>query len=137
MTTLDDLTKEDILVLSGNIQSSIPLTLYADILKRIADKQVLALVDAQKEALRTTLPYHPFLIKPNKQELEEMFHTKLKTREDILSYARCLQAVSYTHLQSRIPPAAFTLTASPTVSFIKRTSSSVAPPVPKPVLVLM
>ena len=39
--------------------------------------------------------------------------------------------------QLRMPPAAFTRTRSPTVCFIRRTSSAVAPEGPKPVEVLM
>lgn len=39
--------------------------------------------------------------------------------------------------KSRIPPAAFTFTVSLTMLFMSFTSSTVAPPVPKPVEVLM
>lgn len=91
MAKLKVLTKGDILVLSGNIQNSIPQSLYADIMKTLSKKEVMILVDAQKEALRSTLAYHPFLIKPNKQELEEMFHTTLNKQEDVVKHARILQ----------------------------------------------
>jgi len=39
--------------------------------------------------------------------------------------------------KSLIPPAAFTFTSSPTTDFINLTSSTVAPPVPNPVDVLI
>ena len=45
--------------------------------------------------------------------------------------------IAFAIFQSRIPPAAFTATFPSTVSIINLTSSIVAPPVPKPVLVLM
>ena len=37
------------------------------------------------------LPYHPFLIKPNHHELSALFDVDLKTREDVIPYAKKLQ----------------------------------------------
>ena len=50
-------------------------------------------VDARQEALMSTLVYHPFLIKPNHKELAEMFEVELSSREDLLVYAKELQAM--------------------------------------------
>lgn len=41
----------------------------------------------------STLVYHPFLIKPNHKELAEMFEVELSSREDLLVYAKELQAM--------------------------------------------
>ena len=79
---LDRLKKDDILVLSGNVPCSIPQDIYADIMQ-----------DARQEALMSTLVYHPFLIKPNHKELAEMFEVELSSREDLLVYAKELQAM--------------------------------------------
>ena len=37
------------------------------------------------------LKYKPFLIKPNKEELEETFKEKIETKEDIVAHAKKLQ----------------------------------------------
>ena len=37
------------------------------------------------------LKYKPFFIKPNKEELEETFNTKIETKEEIIIYAKKLQ----------------------------------------------
>ena len=37
------------------------------------------------------MKYKPFLIKPNKEELEETFKEKIETNEDIVKYAEKLQ----------------------------------------------
>ena len=90
---LDRLKKDDILVLSGNVPCSIPQDIYADIMQHLQGSGIRGCVDARQEALMSTLVYHPFLIKPNHKELAEMFEVELSSREDLLVYAKELQAM--------------------------------------------
>ena len=90
---LDRLKKDDILVLSGNVPCSIPQDIYADIMQHLQGSGIRECVDARQEALMSTLVYHPFLIKPNHKELAEMFEVELSSREDLLVYAKELQAM--------------------------------------------
>lgn len=91
MTRLETLQSGDALVLAGSIPSSMPATIYMDIMKKLADKGIMIVVDATKELLKNVLPYHPFLIKPNHHELGELFGVKLTTREEVVPYAKKLQ----------------------------------------------
>lgn len=89
---LDALTKEDILVLAGSIPSSMPATIYSDIMERLSGENApLMVVDATKDLLLNVLPYHPFLIKPNHHELGELFGVIITTREEAVPYAKKLQ----------------------------------------------
>ena len=89
---LDALTKEDILVLAGSIPSSMPATIYSDIMERLSGENApLMVVDATKDLLLNVLPYHPFLIKPNHHELGELFGVTITTREEAVPYAKKLQ----------------------------------------------
>ncbi|MBR1442027.1 MAG: 1-phosphofructokinase family hexose kinase [Firmicutes bacterium] len=88
---LDILETGDILVLSGTIPPSLPKTSYADIMERIKDKNIHVVLDTTGDALMNALPYEPFLIKPNKSELEELFGTKIDGIGDTLFYARKLR----------------------------------------------
>ena len=95
---LDSLKKEDILVLAGSIPSSMPATIYSDIMARLCkDDEAngnapLMVVDATKDyLLLNVLPYRPFLIKPNHHELGELFEVKITTREEAVPYAKKLQ----------------------------------------------
>ncbi len=54
-------------------------------------RDVLTVADATGDLLLNVLEYHPFLIKPNNHELGEIFHTELRTREEVIPYARRLQ----------------------------------------------
>lgn len=91
MTILDGLTESDVLILAGSIPASMPETMYMDIMKRLADKNILIAVDATRDLLVNVLQYHPFLVKPNNHELGEIFGVELKTRSEVIPYAKKLQ----------------------------------------------
>ncbi len=88
---LDQLQEGDILVLAGSIPSVMPESMYMDIMKYLEGKNLKIVVDATKDLLLNVLPYHPFLIKPNNYELGEIFGVELKTKEDVIPYAKKLQ----------------------------------------------
>lgn len=70
---LDRLQGGDVLDLSGSIPASLPDDVYQRILARLEGRGILTAVDATGGLLRGTLPYRPFLIKPNNHELGEIF----------------------------------------------------------------
>ena len=88
---LDALKKEDMLVLAGSIPNTLPSDIYERILEHLQGRGIHFVVDATKELLLKVLKYHPFLIKPNNHELGEMFGVTLKTRDEIVTYAKKLQ----------------------------------------------
>ena len=91
MKQLDRLGEGDVLFLSGSIPSSMPDDAYQKIMERLDGRGVQIIVDATKDLLLNVLEYHPFLIKPNNHELGEIFDVELKTREDVIPYAKKLQ----------------------------------------------
>ncbi|MGN0666265.1 MAG: 1-phosphofructokinase [Huintestinicola sp.] len=88
---LEKLSEGDTLILAGSIPSSLPSDIYEQILAKLSEKKIKAVVDATKDLLLNVLKYRPFLVKPNNHELGEMFGVELKTDEDIEKYARKLQ----------------------------------------------
>lgn len=88
---LDKLTTGDFLVLAGSIPASLPNTIYQTILERLQGRGVHFVVDATGELLRGTLPFGPFLIKPNIHELEELFDRRLETEDDVFLCAQALR----------------------------------------------
>ena len=87
MQKIDTISDGDTLILAGSIPNTLPDNIYEIILQRLSRKNVITVVDASKELLLNTLKYHPFLIKPNRQELEEIFHLKIESSADIEKYA--------------------------------------------------
>lgn len=88
---LSILKDEDTLVLAGSIPASLPQDMYEKIMGRLHGKDIRFVVDATGELLRNTLKYHPFLIKPNNDELGELFSAEITTPQDSLKYAAKLQ----------------------------------------------
>ena len=88
---LDQLKEGDTLVLAGSIPSSLPSDVYERILERLDGRGIRFVVDAIKDLLLNVLKYHPFLIKPNKQELGEMFGVTINSDDDTVLYAKKLQ----------------------------------------------
>lgn len=88
---LRKLKENDILVLSGSIPSSIKDDIYEKICHIIQKQKVKIVVDATKNLLLQSLKYKPFLIKPNNEELGEMFNVEIHTKEDAYVYGRKLK----------------------------------------------
>ncbi len=95
---LDDLKADDILVLAGSIPNTMPSSIYMDILQYLSGRGIKIVVDATGELLKKVLPYHPFLVKPNHHELGELFGVELKTKSDIIFYARKLKEQGATNV---------------------------------------
>ena len=88
---LERLAGGDTLILSGSLPPSLPPTVYADILARWSGRGVRFVVDAAGALLTNTLPHRPFLIKPNRSELEELCGQRLDTDDELTRAARALQ----------------------------------------------
>ena len=88
---LENVKPGDTVILSGSIPNTCPSDIYERILKLISKTEdVRVIVDATGELLVKTLKYKPFLIKPNRQELSELFGASVETAEDTEKYARKL-----------------------------------------------
>ena len=91
LNKVDRINDGDTIVIAGNVPNTMPDDVYERILERIKNKKVRIVVDATKKLLLNSLKYKPFLIKPNRQELSEIFETEISTETDIEKYAKELQ----------------------------------------------
>jgi len=90
---LDKITDGDYIVLSGSIPESVPQDIYESILKRLSVKNVNCVIDTGGGLLKNTLGFRPFLIKPNIDELCELFEIKpcvMNFQDDVKPYVRML-----------------------------------------------
>lgn len=88
---LDSLNDGDTLVLAGSIPSSLSDSIYCEIMDYLKDKKLNIVVDATKDLLVNVLKYKPFLVKPNNHEIGEIFGVELKTRSEVVPYAKRMQ----------------------------------------------
>lgn len=78
-------------MLAGSIPPTVPQSMYKDIMMFLAGRNLRIAVDATKDLLLQTLPCHPFIIKPNRSELEEMFGVPVPGKREAVYYAKELQ----------------------------------------------
>lgn len=88
---LKNLKENDFLVLSGSIPSSIKDDIYEKICSIVKKQNVKIIVDATKNLLVQALKFNPFLIKPNNEELGEIFGVEIHTKEDAYLYGKKLK----------------------------------------------
>ena len=88
---LDKLTAGDTVVLAGSVPKTLPADIYERILGMLDGKGVRAVVDASGKLLLNVLKYRPFLIKPNRDELAELFGADITGIDDVERYAKKLK----------------------------------------------
>ncbi len=88
LNKLSALGKDDVLVLAGAVCAGLSSDAYAMILRSLKERGVLCVVDATGDLLKNALSLRPFLIKPNAEELADLFGADIQTQEEIEKYAR-------------------------------------------------
>jgi len=77
-------------ILTGSLPPETPTSTYQIITRKLQAQGGRAIIDAPVAILGNTLSCHPFLVKPNLHELEELQNKKLTSIEQIASEARRL-----------------------------------------------
>lgn len=90
LSKFKQLNDNDILVISGNIPSNISQNLYENIIENI-NKNVKIVVDAESKLLLNTLKYNPFLLKPNRDELSQIFNVDITSINEAIFFAKKLR----------------------------------------------
>lgn len=90
MKKLSSLGENDILVLAGSVQSSLPNDIYLQIQELLKNKGVKIIVDTSGKALLEAVKKKPFLIKPNQHEIEEIFNVSISNENELIEYGHKL-----------------------------------------------
>lgn len=91
LAKIDEAHSGDILCLSGSVPTCIPQTFYATLARQCKARGVGVVVDAVGDLLRETLQYEPFVIKPNREELEQTTGRPCGTLAEVVTAAEELQ----------------------------------------------
>ena len=91
MAKIEKIQKDDFIVLAGSVSRNMKDDIYEKICLKIKEKGAKIVADATGKLLVNVLKHRPFLIKPNKKELEEIFQKEIRTNEEVVEYARKLQ----------------------------------------------
>lgn len=78
-----DINNCEYIVISGSLPDGIKDEYYKEILEICGDKSIKVILDISSSILKELLKYKPILIKPNDEEIENIFNIKIKNEEDI------------------------------------------------------
>lgn len=84
------INKQDFVVLSGSLPSSLSPHFYHEIIQQFHMRQIPFALDTTGKPLLENLSLHPFLIKPNKEELEDLVGVPLPHTTQIIEAAHTL-----------------------------------------------
>ncbi|MCZ0716892.1 1-phosphofructokinase [Aerococcus kribbianus] len=93
-----ELTSDDVVFLAGNKglgMSQADYVAIAQLSHQVGAKLVL---DSNADLLTSCLEYHPFIIKPNQDELNEIFDCQVSSQSDVIHYAKRLQDMGAKHV---------------------------------------
>lgn len=80
----------DFLILAGSIPSSMPESIYEEIVQICKKTGAEVIVDAEGDLLKSILDYRPFLIKPNHHELGQLFNKQITNADEAIFYGKKL-----------------------------------------------
>lgn len=87
---LDQLQEDDFVIISGSIPKSLGDDFYRVVVNLLEMNNVRFALDTSGKKLFKLSSYKPFLVKPNKDELSEIFDDEIDSDKKILKYARKL-----------------------------------------------
>lgn len=87
---LGDINKDDYLIISGSLPKSLGKDFYKEVIEKTGCKFSIDI--ANKEVL-DYLKYKPVLIKPNEEELANIFETEIRNEDDLIKYAKKLNSL--------------------------------------------
>ena len=87
---LSELAKGDMLVVSGSNPEGINDADLLEIAKLCQEREVRLVIDTSSPILLEIINYHPYCIKPNEEELMQLFNIKELTEDNIKYYGKYL-----------------------------------------------
>ncbi|QDU74571.1 6-phosphofructokinase isozyme 2 [Bremerella volcania] len=85
-------------VLTGSLPAGVPETVYGDLVERLRQQGTQAIVDTKGPMLASAIEHGPYLIKPNRHELERHCGRPLPKLEAVVEEARKLQRKGVTYV---------------------------------------
>ena len=85
LNIISNLEKNSYLVISGSLPNNIESDYYQSIIELCHKQNIQVILDISHPKLKQLLTYHPLLIKPNDDELNDIFGLKTQTIEQVIT----------------------------------------------------
>ena len=80
--------KSKIVTISGSVPKGVSKTIYQQLVTYVKEQGKQVLLDTSGELLKIGLKAKPTMVKPNQDELEMLFNTKINDLNDVIIYAK-------------------------------------------------
>jgi len=80
----------EVMVFSGSLPIDAPPAVFADLIRLASARRVKCILDTAGQGLEQGFAAGPYLIKPNRGEVEDLLRTTLRTRQELVEAARVL-----------------------------------------------
>lgn len=84
MVSLEALNPGDYLTINGSLPKDVSINFYDAILEKLSNRNINTILDISSKHLKNLLKYKPLLIKPNFEELTDIFDVKLDSENEII-----------------------------------------------------
>lgn len=98
LTKIQALSAGDWFILAGSLPDTITLAFYQKIANLCKQKEIAFVLDTSGPNLKSLIQTKPFLVKPNQDELGELFDTTITSKQDAVFYAKKLVASGIKHV---------------------------------------
>lgn len=88
---IQTMTSEDLIVLSGSKAQGLPDDFYLSLIRLLKERDIPFIFDTASQELIEALPMSPLLVKPNQDELGDLFGVEIHSLEDVMLYGKKLQ----------------------------------------------
>lgn len=85
------MTSEDLIVLSGSKAQGLPEDFYLSLISLLKERGIPFIFDTASQELIESLPMAPLLVKPNQDELGDLFGVEINSLDDVVLYGKKLQ----------------------------------------------
>lgn len=85
--------RDDMLVIAGTVPRHMPSDIYARFIEQLSYDETRIIVDTTGENFINALPYHPFLVKPNHDELSQLLGEQISPfdKDAVINGAKMLK----------------------------------------------
>ncbi len=95
---IQSMQENDWFILAGSLPEEIPVSFFEKVAETCTRKGVRFVLDTSGPALRKLKQTKPFLMKPNDEELGELFDTTIETKDEAFHYAKKLVNLGVEHV---------------------------------------
>lgn len=87
---LELIQESSVVTLSGSAPKGMSKDIYAKLIQIARGQGKQVILDTSGELLELGMEAAPSMVKPNQDEIEMLFHTKIKSKDEVVSYAKKL-----------------------------------------------